>query len=171
MDLVTYRNKDFLVIVDYFSNYPENNVQSSTIISHVKSIFARHGIPKIVISDNGPQFSSFEFKQFAVKWEFERITSSPEYPRSNGMAESAVKIIKNILMKTDCMDDDSYLALLAHRATPSTNDTRSSAEKLMGRNIRTPLPDLRRMVNKKICRSDEIPIKLTSVSRKKETVL
>ena len=60
MDLVSYRNKDYLVIVDYLSNYPEvcplNNTPSSTIISHVKSIFARHGIPKIVISDMGHNF-------------------------------------------------------------------------------------------------------------------
>ena len=137
MDLATYKNKDYLVIVDYFSNYPEvcplSNTRSSTIISHVKSIFSRHGIPKIVISDNRPQFSSLEFKEFATKLEFTHTTSSPEHPRSNGMAESAVKIVKKIFKRTECMDDDAYLALLAHRATPSTNDTRSPAEKLMGK--------------------------------------
>ena len=155
IDLATYKNRDYLVIVDYFSNYPEvcplNNTRSSTIISHVKSIFFRHDIPKIVISDNRPQFSSLEFKQFAT---------SPEYPRSNGMAESAVKIVKKIFKRTECMDDDAYLALLAHRATPSTNDTRSPAEKLMGRNIRTPLPDLRKMVyGKKDCRDTKLHVK------------
>ena len=65
MDLFSYRNKDFLVVVEYYSNYPEvcslNNTSSSTIISHAKSIFARHSIPQVVISDNGPQFSIVEF--------------------------------------------------------------------------------------------------------------
>ncbi len=58
------------------------------------------------------------------------------------MAECAVKMVKNI----DCTDDNAYLALLAHRATPSTYnyDTRSPGEKHMSRNIRTPLPDLRK---------------------------
>ena len=172
MDLATYKNKDYLVIVDYFSNYPEvcplNNTRSSTIISHVKSIFSRHGFPKIVISDNGPQFSSLEFKQFAKKWEFTHTTSSPEYPRSNDMAESAVKIVKKIFKRTECMGDDAYLALLAHRATPSTNDTRSPAEKLMGRNIRTPLPDLRKMVyGKKDCRDTELPVKFNPAYKRK----
>ena len=172
MDLATYKNKDYLVIVDYFYNYPEvcplNNTRSSTIISHVKSIFSRHGIPKIVISDNGPQFSSLEFKQFATKWEFTHTTSIPEYPRSNGMAESTVKIVKKIFKRTECMDDDAYLALLAHRATPSTNDTRSPAEKLMGRNIRTPLPDLRKMVyGKKDCRDTELPVKFNPAYKRK----
>ncbi len=54
------------------------------------------------------------------------------------MAKNAVKIVKNIFVKIDhdCMDDDAYLTLVAHRTTPSTNDTRSPAEKLMSRNIR-----------------------------------
>lgn len=58
MDLFSYKNKDYLVVVDYYSNYPEvctlSNTHSSTIISHTKSIFARHGIPKVIVSDNGP---------------------------------------------------------------------------------------------------------------------
>ena len=66
------------------------------------------------------------------------------------------------------MDDDAYLALLAHRATPSTNDTKSPAEKLMGRNIRTPLPDLRKMVNgKKDCRDTELPVKFSPAYKRK----
>jgi hypothetical protein len=73
----------------------------------------------------------------------------PRVPRSNGMAESAVKIVKKIFKRTECMDDDAYLALPARRATPSTNDTRSSAESLMGCNIRTPLTDLRKIVYSK----------------------
>ena len=84
------------------------------------------------------------------------------------MAESAVKIVKKIFKKADCMDDDTYLAWLAHRATPSTNDRRSPAEKLMGRNIRTPLIDLRKMVHgKKDGRSEERPVKLKHAYRQK----
>ena len=76
------------------------------------------------------------------------------------MAESTVKIVKKIFMKTDCMDDDAYLTLLAHRATPSTNNTRSPAEKRMGRNIRTPHGN-------KDCRNEELPIKLRPAYRRK----
>jgi transposase InsO family protein len=51
----------------------------------------RYGIPDIV-SDNGPQFCSKRFQAFQRTWHFEHITSSPEYPQSNGGAERAVEI-------------------------------------------------------------------------------
>jgi hypothetical protein len=77
------------------------------------------------MSDNGPQFPSFE--KFATKCEFEHVSSSPEYPRSNGMAESVVKIVKKF-----SENSLHYLALLAHRATPSTKDTIARFDKITG---------------------------------------
>ena len=50
-------------------------------------------------SDNGPQYSSSSFKKFAKDWGFQHITSSPEYPRSNGLAEKTVQRVKNLLEK------------------------------------------------------------------------
>ena len=58
-DLFHFKDNDYLIVVDYFSNFPEvallKGTTRSTVITHMKSIFARHGIPEIVISDNGPQ--------------------------------------------------------------------------------------------------------------------
>ena len=87
MDLFSFRNKSYLVIVDYYSNYIKvchlyHQTKSPDVISHVKAILARFGIPRVVISDNCPQFSS-----------------SPDYPKANGMAESAVKTVKCIFKK------------------------------------------------------------------------
>lgn len=69
MDLFHAKGKDYLVVIDYYSNFPEmallSNLSSSCVITHVKSIFARHGIPYIVMSDNGPCFSSREWQKFA----------------------------------------------------------------------------------------------------------
>ncbi len=87
------------------------HTNSMTIISHIKSIFARFVIPKIVVSDNGPQFSNSMFKRFASDWDFQHVTSSPRHPRSNGMAESAVKVVKGLFKKTYLADEDPYLAL------------------------------------------------------------
>ena len=104
----------------------------------MKSIFARHGIPEKVISDNGPQFSSHEFSQFASTYCFEYVTSSPYFPQSNGEAERAVQTIKGLLKKAD----DPYAALLAYRNTP-LHLGYSPAQLLMSRRLRTSVPTIR----------------------------
>ena len=52
---------------------------SQDVIKALKSIFARHEVPEVVRSDNGPQYSSGEFQNFAKDWGFQSITSSPKY--------------------------------------------------------------------------------------------
>ena len=60
---------------------------------------ARHGIPDKIVSDNGPQFSSQEFRMFNDCYEFDHITSFPTYPQSNSKAENAVKTVQRIMLK------------------------------------------------------------------------
>ena len=103
----------------------------------MQETFARYGSPKIVRSDNGRQFDSFEFRQFAKDYNFKWKSSSPRYPQSNGQAESAVKLIKRIYKKSD----DPYLGLLAYRNTKLECGA-SPAQLLMGRNLRENLPIL-----------------------------
>ena len=91
-DLFQVNNKTYLIAVDFFSRYPEvitlSSTTSKSIIMALKTLFARHGIPETVVSgDNGPQYSSEEFKQFAEEYNFTHSTSSPHYPQSNGQAE------------------------------------------------------------------------------------
>ena len=57
------------------------------------------GIPEVMRSDSEPQYSSSSFKNFAEDWRFQHITSSPEYPRSNGLAEKTVQTVKSYLKK------------------------------------------------------------------------
>lgn len=127
-DLLSFEGRDYLITVDYFSNFwdPYPNLpdtKSSTVIRKLKAHFARQGIPDVVISDNGPQYTSVEFKKFSLKWEFTHITSSPAYPQSNGKAESAVKTAKR-LMKKAC------LSMIDHRNTPTQGLNASPAQKL-----------------------------------------
>ena len=83
----------------------------------MKRNFARHGVPDECISDNGPQFDSYEYSRFAKEYGFTLIKSSPYHSQGNGKAESAVKVAKNILKKS--RHEDPYLALLAYRNTPT----------------------------------------------------
>ena len=113
--------KPYLLIVDYYSRFIEisllSDTSSETVIRHTKSIFARHGVPEVVVSDNGPQYRAEKYQQFTKDYSFTHVTSSPYYPQGNGDADRAVGTIKRLLEK----EEDLYLALLAYRSTPLQN--------------------------------------------------
>ena len=138
-DLFEFRKRTYLLVVNYYSHFIEvkrlESMGSIATIGKLKAVFAVHGTPDVVISDNGPQFSSREFREFAKSYEFQHVTSSPRYPRSNGEAERAVGTVKRMWEKTK----DPYLSLMTYRATPLENGFTPS-ELLMGRLIRTTLP-------------------------------
>ena len=112
-----------------------NGTTADDVITHTKSIFARHGIPELVYSDNGPQFHLEAYKLFASEYQFSHVTSSPVYPQSNGEAERAVGTIKSLLRK----EGDPYLGLLVYRSTLLAVGF-SPAELLMSRRLRTTIP-------------------------------
>ncbi len=84
------RGEKYLLVVDYFSRFPEvtkvATTTSAAVISVLKSLFSRHGIPEVVRSHNGPQYSSLEFTTFANSYGFQHLMSSPRYPQSNGLS-------------------------------------------------------------------------------------
>ena len=141
-DLFELQGQQYLLVVDYFSRYPEvvklKSTTTSSVIALLKACFARHGIPEVVRSDNGPQFASREFAEFANSYGFEHRTSSPRYPQSNGMVERGVKTVKKLLKQSP----DPHLAVLSFRATPIPWCGLSPSELLMGRKIRTTVPQM-----------------------------
>ena len=116
------------------------------VISRIKSQFARHGIPDQLICDNGPPFSSREFQEFALAYEFEHLTSSQRYPQSNGKVENAVKMAQNI-MKTRLAGTDPNLSLLDYRNTPTEGLGSSPAQRLFfGQRTKTLVPTSSRLL-------------------------
>ncbi|KAI5754945.1 hypothetical protein M8J77_012823 [Diaphorina citri] len=154
-DLFQFDNKDYLLVVDYYSKIIEiaqcNGTSSKNVILHMKSIFARHGIPQILVSDNGPQFSSSEFKKFVSDFDFKHITSSPRYPKSNGEAEAAVKVIKRLLSKCKHDGSDPYIALLNLRNTPKSFCP-SPSQLLYSRELNSKIPTNVKFLKPKIHR-------------------
>ena len=139
--------------MDYYNNFFEicllSNISSATVIQHTKSIFARHGIPEVVISDNGPHYSCQDYKDFASKWGFQHKTSSPVYTQCNGLAERTVQTVKNLLQKAKASGEYPYLTLLSYRNT-TVSDACSPAQLLMNRRLRTDLPTTSKQLVPKI---------------------
>ena len=133
-------------MVDYYSRYVElaklSTTTSEDIIRHLKSIFARHGIPEYLVSDSGPQHASKAFSTFSQDYGFQHITSSPHYAQANGLAERTVKTVKAFLAKSS----DPYLGLLSYRSTPLEHGY-SAAQLIMSRNLRTTVPVVREQLN------------------------
>ena len=98
MDMFMYKKATYLLVVDFASSYVEitklGAMTSPDVILHLRSIFARQGIPETVVSDNGPQYASYEFARFASEEGF------THYPQSNGKAERTVQTVKAMLKKS-----------------------------------------------------------------------
>ncbi len=140
-DLFFWEKTTYLLVVDYFSRYIEvahlNVATANTVIAVLNDVFSRNGIPETVISDNGPQYSSALFTNFASDYGFMHITSSPRYPQANGEAERAVTTVKGLWKG----GGEKTKALLAYPAMPLDNGY-SPAQLLMGRVLRTMIPQL-----------------------------
>ena len=99
--MLKFKGTTYLLLIDYYSRYIEIVKLSATttknVVSAMKPIFARHGIPDVLVSDNDPQYASQEFKDFATAYDFRHVTSSPYHPQGNGEAERAVKTFKSLL--------------------------------------------------------------------------
>jgi len=143
-DLCELNGRSLFVVCDYFSNYIEveslNTTTTQAVCKALKILFARYGVPDILVTDNGPQFSSAEFATFTKAWSFEHSTSSPYYPQSNGKAENAVKTVKRLFTKCKEAGQSEYRALLDWRNTPTEGVGTSPAQRFLGRRCKTLLP-------------------------------
>ena len=88
-DLFELNREQYLLVVYYFSRYPEfvklASTTSANVIAILKAMFARHGVPETVRSDNGPQFAPMEFTQFAREYGFlHEFSQIPTEQRPSG---------------------------------------------------------------------------------------
>ena len=160
-DLMRQGGKDYLIVTDYYSYYPEvyelKRTNALNVIHATKEAFSRHGIPEVVISDNGSQYTSKNYRSFARDWQFKQRTSSPRYAKSNGLAESSVKVVKNLIKKCKGSRQDILKGLLILRNTP-LGCGKSPAELLMGRKLRDNIPSIetdRRGITRDLVRERE----------------
>ncbi|KFD51348.1 hypothetical protein M513_07753 [Trichuris suis] len=143
-----FQGKMFFIVVDAFSKWVEVNivpiVSSKAAISSLRNLFATHGLPDCVVSDNGTAFTSVEFAEFMKSNCIRHLTAAPFHPASNGQAERLVQSTKEALRKEHSGDWNVRLArlLLAQHTTPCTATGKSPAEFLCNRRLSTLLDKL-----------------------------
>ena len=143
--------ENLLVIVDYYSRFFEVVIKQSTttekIIGVLIPIFARYGYPFSVKSDNGSQFQSEEFKSFLLEHGFEHHTSPPLWPQANGEVErqnrTLLKALKVAHVEGKGWKGELMKFLLAYRTTPQVSTGVTPAYLMLGRELKTKLPELR----------------------------
>ena len=150
----------FLVVVDAFSKLMEvvqlPTATSAITIERLRSIFATHGLPRVFVTDNGPQFTSSEFQVFMKNNGIKHIYSSPYHPSTNGLAERAVQSFKQHMKRLPNGSIGERLAqfLFWYRLTPHSTTGVAPAELLLGRRPRSKLdflkPNLAETVQSKV---------------------
>ena len=135
-----------LIVIDSHSKLPEvislTSPTTTATIATLRRIFSQHGLPEIVVSDNGRQFSSAQFNDFCQQHCIKQIYSPPYHPHSNGQAERFVDTFKRALLKArreGISEEVIQQFLFAYRTTShkALSNHLSPAEALMGRKLRT----------------------------------
>ena len=144
LDLFSYGGKQYLICVDHWSGYPLysllRSLNTDTIIAILTNWFNILGWPSSIQSDGGPQFRG-PFFSFCNKNNISHELAAPYNPKSNGLAEAAVKSVKSILRKSSNSNVDPHSMLYEWRNVPRS-DGYSPAQLLFGRRQRTNLPIL-----------------------------
>ncbi|UYV74937.1 K02A2.6-like [Cordylochernes scorpioides] len=134
VDFMEVSGTSSILVVDYHSKFVEirklSSKRETETILQLKTIFRTHGIPRTLVSDNGPPFNSTGFKNFAQKYEFKHQTSSPKYPRSNGQVERTIQTIKGLIIKAMKSGRDPNLALMEFNNTPKWHNNLQNMQQL-----------------------------------------
>ena len=145
-DLFYWNKIDYLVIGDYFSKYlivrRLPNSSTHVVIKELGLVFTELGRPFVLRSDNRPCYSSREFHNFLSFYQVDHITSSPNYPQSNGFAEALVGITKKLMEKSVKEGKLWNYGLLQYRTTPISSTLPSPLEMFTGRRPHSNLPQL-----------------------------
>lgn len=146
-----FNNTYYLVVIDAHSKWLEvekvNTTSATIVIDCLRRLFARFGLPKRLVSDNGPPFSSSEFARYLERNGIQHTLIPPYHPSSNGAAENAVRSVKRVLKKAQLEREDFNTALnrflFTYRNTEQSATGREPSVALLGRRLRGRLDLLR----------------------------
>eukprot|EP00731_Ephydatia_muelleri_P035600 Em0140g3a len=158
----------WLIVVDARTKWPEvfqlNEATSGTTITALMTTFSRFGLPEIIVTDNGSQFTSDQFKTFCDENGIRHVRVAPYHPSSNGEAERFVKTFKRAFSAMGNEKDPVRRLqqfLFSYRNTPHSTTGVSPAELLVGRQLRGRLDLLRQqtcITNTSHCPNPEVKV-------------
>lgn len=146
-----FEGKYWLVLCDALSKWievrPMETITTSRLTAELDTIFCTFGLPEIIVSDNGPQFTSHEFQEYCSHKCITHITSAPYHPRTNGLAERLVRTFKTRMLasKKDKQTQKQKLQnfLFTYRITPHSSTGKSPGEMMFGRRLSCVLSNVR----------------------------
>ncbi|XP_040169841.1 uncharacterized protein K02A2.6-like [Anopheles arabiensis] len=142
----------YFLVVDSYSKWPEiiptRQTTAQATVQMLRGLCARFGIPETVVSDNGTQFTSSEFRDFCMENGIHHVRTAPYHPQSNGQAERFVDTFKRAVKKIREGRGEMHEALdeflFTYRNTPNRIlDQKSPGEMMLNRKVRTSLEMLR----------------------------
>ena len=120
-----------------------NSITTAVTVQRLRECFSTHGLPDVIVSDNGIAFTSEDFALFLSENGIKHITSAPKHPTSNGFAERYVRTFKETMKKMvnekGSLDTKLSRFLLSYRTTPQTTTGKTPGELLMNRKLKTRL--------------------------------
>ena len=159
-----HEGQNFMVVVDAYSKWPEifimDRTTTTATINQLQKLFAQFGMPELLVSDNGTQFTSAAFSDFCSRNGIKHMRSSAYHPQSNGQAERFVDTFKRALLKLKgegTTAETLQTFLLSYRSTPnaSLTDNITPAEAFLSRPLRTSM-DLIRPVEQSKRRNEQM---------------
>lgn len=137
----------FFVIIDSFSKFIEvfktKEITTAFTINKLRETFARYGLVDTLVSDNGTQFTSNDFRQFLALNGIKHILTAPGHPSTNGQAENLVKTFKKSILANLDQNKDANLDqilcrfMMDYRNMTHCSTGESPAKIFFGRKLKT----------------------------------
>lgn len=137
----------YFVIVDSYTKWPEVKIipdmTTDTTINRLREYFVTYGVPSIIVSDRGVQFTSDQFQAFLKRNNITHKMGAPYHPATNGQAERFVQTFKDKLKALKCERKDVqfelYKILMAYRRTVHPATGQSPSMLVFGRQMKSRL--------------------------------